>query len=75
MKLRNLIIIAGAFLFISLAFNYTLWKDLFTYNPQEIILNDSIPNEFLTETSYQNILKLKNPFVTDKILYPFEINF
>lgn len=75
MKVRNIIVIALAFLFISLIFNFTLWRDLFVYTPQKIALNDSIPNEFLTETSYQNILKLKNPFITDKILYPFETNF
>lgn len=75
MRLRNIVLIAVSFLFISLIFNYTLWKDLFTYTPQKIVLSDSILTELLTETSYQNILNLKNPFITDKILYPFETNF
>ena len=75
MKLRNIAIIAGSFLLISLIFNFTLWRDLFTYSPQKIVLNDSILTEFLTETSYQNILHFKNPFITNRILFPFEINF
>ena len=76
MRARNITVIALVFLFVSLIFNFTLWRDLIVNTPQKIIINDSIPNEFLFETAYQNILRLNNPFAsTDKIFYPFKFNF
>lgn len=60
------------FLFINLIFNFSLWGELFG---NRIMVSDNIVTEYLIETSYQNILQFKNPFVTKSILYPFTTNF
>lgn len=57
------------FLLISLIFNYRIFKEIFDFTPQKVFTNDGMITEFLTETSYQNLLKLKNPFTTNKIFY------
>lgn len=59
-------------LLINLIFNFSLWKELFV---SKITMSDNIITEFLVETSYQNILHFKNPFITKFILYPFTTNF
>lgn len=68
-------ILIFTFLLISLIFNYRIFKEIFDFTPQKVFTNDGMITEFLTETSYQNLLKLKNPFTTNKIFYPFETNF
>ena len=75
-KKKLSIVFFCGFLLINFIFNYRIFKDVFNYNPAQVIINDGLVTEFLTETSHQNTLKLKNPFKTsNSILYPFEINF
>jgi len=38
-------------------------------------VSDNIITEYLVETSYQNILHFKNPYIAKTILYPFTVNF
>ena len=59
------------FLLVSIVFNFSLWSELFS---KKITIGDNILTELLVETSYQNILHLKNPFIVNSILYPFTIN-
>lgn len=60
------------FLLINLIFNFSLWKETFN---SKVVISDNIITEYLVETSYQNILHFKNPFITNTILYPFTTNF
>ena len=72
MKRYSLILIFSIFIFFNVIFNFNLWKELFGNN---VRVSDSIITEYLVETSYQNILHLKNPYIAKTILYPFETNF
>ena len=72
MKRNSLILIFSIFIFFNVIFNFNLWKELFGNN---VRVSDSIITEYLVETSYQNILHLKNPYIAKTILYPFETNF
>ncbi|MFA6016654.1 MAG: hypothetical protein WC744_01040 [Patescibacteria group bacterium] len=71
-KNLNIISIIFIFLVINYIFNFSLWKELFVSN---VTVNDNIITEYLVETSYQNILHFKNPYIAKTILYPFETNF
>ena len=70
-KLKIIIVIL-AFILINFTFNFRLWSEVIQ---NKVTVSDSIITEFLVETSYQNILHLKNPFITRSILYPFTTNF
>lgn len=64
------------FLLINIIFNFQIWKEIFT---PDINLRsyggDKLIMEYITEESYQNLIKFKNPFqLNQKILYPFNIN-
>ncbi len=64
------------FLLTNLIFNHSLWKELLIKRTEnETNITDSIITEFLLENSYQNILRFKNPFITETIFYPFKINY
>ncbi|MBU0619016.1 hypothetical protein KKD62_02145 [Patescibacteria group bacterium] len=64
------------FLGVNFIFNHQFFKEVLFPDFGQTIIDDGLMTEFLTETSYQNILKGKNPFIINKsILYPFETNF
>lgn len=67
----------SVFLLLNIFFNLKIFKeDIINYQPQKVTIDDGVVTEFLTETEYQNLTHLKNPFgSTDKILYPFKTNF
>lgn len=69
---KQLFLIILFFLSINLIFNFRLFLGLFE---KKVVVNDNIITEYLIETSYQNILHFKNPFIADTILYPQKINF
>lgn len=71
-KRLHLILAILVFLFINLVFNFSLWGELFG---NKIMVSDNIVTEYLIETSYQNILHFKNPFITKSILYPYTTDF
>lgn len=72
MKWLSLVLISSIFIFFNVFFNYNLWSELFENN---VTVSDNIITEYLVETSYQNILHFKNPYIAKTILYPFTINF
>ena len=69
---NNIFLIILFFLFFNFIFNFRLWRELFG---SKIMISDNLLTEYLAETSYQNILHFKNPFITKSIFYPFTINF
>ncbi len=71
-KIKLSVIILLLFIFISIIFNFSLWKELFI---NKITIGDNISSELVFEASYQNILHFRNPFITNLILYPFTINY
>lgn len=71
-KRLSLILIVSLFLLINVIFNFSLWKELFS---NKTTVSDNIITEYLVETSYQNIIHFKNPFITKTVLYPFTTNF
>jgi hypothetical protein len=63
-------------LIISLSFNFRLVKDVFWANFRQYPTDDGNKTEFLLETSRQNLLQYKNPFIThNTILYPYGLNY
>ncbi len=69
---KLLFLIISVFITINFIFNFSLWKELFGKNA---MVSDNVITEYLVETSYQNVLHLKNPYITKTVLYPFETNF
>lgn len=65
-------LIISVFVFVNIFFNFNLWKELFN---NKTTVSDNIITEYLVETSYQNIIHFKNPFITKTVLYPFTTNF
>ena len=59
------------FVFTSIIFNLSIYKE-FLIN--KITLSDNITTELVIETSYQNILHFKNPFIVNSMFYPFTVN-
>lgn len=60
------------FLLVNIVFNFNLWNSFFT---NKLNMNDNVITEFLVETSYENILNIKNIFTTKAFFYPFTTNF
>ena len=52
------------FVFTSIIFNLSIYKE-FLIN--KITLSDNITTELVIETSYQNILHFKNPFIVNSM--------
>ncbi|MFA5770737.1 MAG: hypothetical protein WC894_04565 [Patescibacteria group bacterium] len=71
-KNLNIFLIILVFLGFNFIFNPSLWKEL---SGNKMMVSDNIITEFLVEQSYQNILHMKNPFLTKSIFYPFTTNF
>jgi hypothetical protein len=71
-KKLSFFLIILTFILINVVFNFSLWKELFS---NKMMVSDNVITEYLVETSYQNILHFKNPFITKTILYPFTTNF
>lgn len=71
-KHLNIFLVISIFFLINLFFNFNLAKEIFD---KKTSVRDNIITEFLMETSYKNILKFKNPFITDSIFYPIKTNY
>jgi len=69
-KIKSFLVIL-LFVFTSIIFNLSIYKEFFV---NKITLSDNITTEIVIETSYQNILHLKNPFILNSIFYPFTTN-
>lgn len=59
------------FILTSIIFNLFIYKEFFG---NKITLSDNIPTELTVETSYQNIMRFKNPFISNSMFYPFTVN-
>lgn len=75
-KRLNLIGVFCVFLFFNFLFNYRFYQILFSSNPLDhIAQGESALAEFTVESSYQNLLKLKNPyFLSNSFFYPYSTN-
>ena len=62
-KIKSFLVIL-LFVFTSIIFNLSIYKEFFV---NKITLSDNITTEIVIETSYQNILHLKNPFILNSI--------
>lgn len=74
MKIKQIFQSCLIFLVIFIIFNNFVVRQIFTKS-NYLPVNDEVITEFLNETSYQNILNGKDPFVTDKLFYPFKTDF
>lgn len=75
-KRFSLIGIFCVFFFFNLLFNYRFYQILFSSNPLDhIAQGESALAEFTVENSYQNLLKLRNPyFLSNSFFYPYTSN-
>ena len=71
-KKYRLLAVIAFFLTLNVILNFHLLKEVVKADSSMIPINDGIVTEFLTETAYQKMIKLKNPFEsTDKLFFPF----
>lgn len=70
-KVNKLLLLSLFFVLVSFVFNFSLLAELFS---KKITLGDNILTELIIETSYQNILHFKNPFIVNSMFYPFTVN-
>lgn len=72
----NLIVVFLVFFSFNLLFNFHFFQLLFSTNPTDhIAQGESALAEFTVENSYQNLLKLKNPyFLSNSFFYPYSVN-
>lgn len=75
-KRFSLIIVFLVFFFFNFLFNYRFYQLLSSSNPSDhIAQGESALAEFTVENSYQNLLKLKNPyFLSNSFFYPYSTN-
>lgn len=75
-KRASFVLIIISFLLINVIFNFSIWKQLFAKSSNNINFSgDSLITLVGTEYYYQNLLKLKNPFIfEDRYFYPFNLN-
>ncbi len=75
-QLTQFLIFTILLLAVHFIFNFQLWRELLFDYSNVIGVSDGTITEFITEVGYQKIRAGENPFSsTDKVLYPFGINY
>lgn len=71
-KKYGVILIFIIFIILDLLFNLELTKEIFINSPTRSFEGDTISYQYFSESFYQNLIHLKNPFsYNDQLLYPF----